>query len=298
MTTLKKSKSIPEEIIPGHIQAKSLIQMGFTPGLIWHFLGTPHISMTTVPFPKQLNKHYYREDAVRQLISSKRFQLSKLIETLRSLKIYRGHQGELDTITTWAERVPITTDFPDKTLDEIIQDAVQDRGTWQDFSKTPYHPDTAPPEILQTWAYTYLKHSCTNYDDLCRQLKSHPFSSYAYPTILQRVNTLILGRYHLDIQTRGNKGTSIRTCRKCGARAQGEFNGFYWTKPSHWVSRARNNSGNTINDFCSLKCAGRKTHGFIPRTLPAQNPAGPNPITCPSQKHPEEKTWNQAASPQ
>ena len=246
----------------GYIPASKLPLIGFTPRMMWFLLGQPHLSKTFAHFPKALNRHYYQEETVRQVTGTKQFQLHRLLETLRFAKIYMGHQQQLEKITEWAKTVPIAAEFPDMPLQELILAATADRARWQDLSKTPYGLNNAPVNTLHTWAYTFLKHNHTNYEDLCAQIKNHSFASYAYPLILQKINILILDHYPLDLYLRGQTQSTTTKCNGCGTEQQGAWNGHYWTKPVHWLSRVRRNGGNSIHHFCSLKCASKHEYGF------------------------------------
>ena len=138
------------------------------------------------------------------------FQITRLWETLKFGQICKDQESQLEETLHWAETVPIVTNFPQKSLDEIIPTAARDKSNWRNFSRSIHIPDNAPREVLETWAYTYLKHAWTNYDDPCNQLKNHAFSCYVYPTLLHRVNVLILDRYPFTIRLRGDNGSPSR----------------------------------------------------------------------------------------
>ena len=258
----------PDNMVAGHINAADMLRLGFTPGLTWRLFGQPAISNTPQPFPKQLQHHYYPLEAVRQVFGTKRFQILRLWESLRLAKIQKEQDLKLQAVLNWAETVPVNTDFPNLTIGEITDLGIAERLSWESFENYPYQPDTAPPEILERWAYTYLKHARTNYDELCDRLRNQPFGRYGYSTILHRVNTLILDSYPFTISLRGDTDSPIRTCRRCGTQQQGHHNGHYWVKPTNWYSRARNNSSNSVHDFCSRSCAGAYAQGH-----PAPHPA-------------------------
>ena len=250
---MRRDNTIP----PGHLSVAQMMRMGFTPRIIWNLLGPPHTSTTTEPFPKWPQHHFYRTEDVENLTLTMEFQITRLWETLKFAHTWKRQNSKLDETLLWAETVPIVTHFPQRSLDQIILTAALDRSSWSNYSNAIYTPDQSPRDVLETWAYTYLKHKCTNYDDLCQHLRDHEFGRYVYPTLLHRVNVLILDQYPFTIRLRGDNGSPVKTCRKCGRKERGQYNGHYWTKPTHWYTRARarNNASNAIHTYCSRACA-------------------------------------------
>ena len=239
----------------GYIRASDLIRSRLTPMIIWHTLGPPSLSLTNLPFPKRPSDHLYSIRSVQEVLETRKFHLLRLLNTLRDGAHNRSLDQALQRVLDQANSAPIFTDFPQAALEEVIDIAAQGRALWMATSKHPYNMPNPPPDLPMVWAYTHLKHNCTNYDDLCDSAKGQDFGRYAYPVILERVNLLILDRYP-DLPVRGNTRSKTRTCRKCGTQEEGHFNGHYWSKPLHWHSRAKNNKNNTIQEFCTRRCAG------------------------------------------
>ena len=110
-------------------------------------------------------------------------------------------------------------------------------------------------DMRKLWGYTYLKHNCTNYDDICQRVRTWRFSSFAYPVLLHRINQEILDRYPqcLD-RVKGLRRSPILLCHACHRSGAGTFNGHYYTAPPDWYYR-RSSNGHGINIYCTRECS-------------------------------------------
>ena len=256
MTAILRNPEVPA----GFIRASELAELGFTPYSLWRLLGNPAISLTDLPFPKRLGDHLYDSNQARQAASTKEFQLMRLRELLRERRVGLQKRAEMEETLRWAANAEIKTKFPNMTLTEIMELACADRSNWDWPNGMPAELQRPTPETKAVWAYTYLKHNCTNYDDLCSQLEGRPFARYGQPAILHRVNRVILDRFP-GLPVRAGTGGPLRTCKGCGQTAKGNHNGYYWTTPEGWHARAKPHKNHTIHEFCSLKCAGQYAQG-------------------------------------
>ena len=238
------------------LRVSDLSNQGYTSYLLWHSLGPPKLSLTSEPFPQTPSKHFYHAADVHQLASSRKFHALRLCLTLKRAVQLHTQTSKLDAAIAWARSAHIQTDFPNITIDDLVQTAVQDRLLWQDPSTLPFRPDEAPLAKLHNWAYTYLKHQFTNYNDLCDQINGAPCGHYAYAAILHRVNVLILDAFPLHTLVHGDNGLDTKTCHQCGRTTPGIFNGHYWQTPPAWYSRGKKSSRgkSTVQDFCSAAC--------------------------------------------
>lgn len=231
---------------------------GFTIRMIWALLGLPHRSDTHDPFPRKLTRHYYRASTLAEACNSKRFHILRVWDALIQVHELKHRDRDQHAITHWAKHVPITTNFPDIPLEKVIQLAIQDRKTWENTANYPWGtPEEAPEHVLHRWAYTYLKHNFTNYDHICSLTRAQPFGLHAYTHILHRVNVLILDRYPIRTRVHGDDGQRTKTCRRCGRKQEGTFNGHYWQPPEGWYSRSAKNTSSAFRLFCSRSCAAK-----------------------------------------
>lgn len=113
------------------------------------------------------------------------------------------------------------------------------------------------------WAYTYLKHERTNYDQLCETVRGRMFAHFAYPIILHRVNKIILDAYpQCRNSVKGLRLSPNMSCGTCRKTQQGTYNGHYWNKPKDWVYRLSPNH-RFINVYCSRTCSMPKSRKTI-----------------------------------
>ena len=240
------------------VSLMELYQRGITPGMAWQLLGTPHKSDTNRPFPKVPHRQYYLRSFVATQTQGHRFQALRITSVIHQL--IKGEQN-LKTMSDWARSVPIKTDIPDLPWNDIIEIACLDRWARHGFHIQP-NENSRGMRIL--WAYTYLKHNRTNYDELCDYVTGKMFSRYVYPIILHRVNKEILDRFPQCLSKVKGLRTknSMTKCPTCQNTATGVFNGHYWEKPPGWLYQLTSN-GNYIRTLCSRECTRRRKE--IPR---------------------------------
>ena len=268
-----------------HIRAGSLLAKGFSPRSIWLLMGPPAHSKTKHPFPKELQHHYYEEATTPPGVihpsatfpkelqhhyyeeatagaaaATKEFQLLRLTELLSKRRAALQQLPLMQATLQWAKTINIRTTFPSVDTEDLMERATKQRAAWDWPNGIPPVLQEPTPELQAVWAYTYLKHEYTNYDEVCDQIKGKAFSRYAQPVILHRVNRLILDRFP-TLPVRGGTGPETRTCKRCGTKKTGHFNGYYWTTPLDWYAKAKAHKNHTIHDFCSLRCAGEYSQG-------------------------------------
>ena len=252
-----------------YVSVMDLFQLGWTSRMIWRGLGPPDRSLTRVPFPKDPKRHFYRHERVAEFSQSRAFQVFNIAYVINTHRVDLINGGSMKLLQDWADSVEITSDFPDVDLDEVIRLGVDSRHLDGYFDRVHFDPETAPMDVKLIWAYTYVKHECTNYDVLCADLKGRRFAQYCYPTILHRVNAEILSRFpELPVKGGAKGNQPIRVCRNCKRMALGEYNGHYWIKPKDWVWRSRPNRSRNVIECCSLHCMGVWWNGTYKRLDP------------------------------
>ena len=116
-------------------------------------------------------------------------------------------------------------------------------------------PRLSPEEQRALWAYVYLKHQCTNYEQLCEELRYRRCATFAYPAILHRINRAVLDRFPKCLtQVKGLALSPEFQCRRCGKPGRGVHNGHYWEKPRDWLYRLSQNE-HTIQVYCRWECS-------------------------------------------
>ena len=231
-----------------YISLLQLYRCGITAGMAWHLLGFPQKSDTAQPFPRRADKHYYLKSFVADRTQGRTFQILRVSETIRQM--VKG-EGKLKLLTEMAQSVPIRTNFPDLDWEEITQIGCLDRWREQGFH---IQPRMNSHEMRTLWGYTYLKHNCTNYDELCDAVTGRMFARYAYPIVLHRVNKAILDRFPQCLEkVKGLRKSPRMRCPTCLKTQEGIFNGHYWTKPEGWLYQL-SNSKNYIRTICSREC--------------------------------------------
>ena len=231
-----------------YVSLMQLYKHEITAGTAWHLLGLPQKSDTTQPFPRRADQHYYLKSFVEDRTQGRAFQMLRVSDTIK--QIMKG-EGNLKLLIKKAESVPIKTNFPDLEWEDVIQIGCLDRWKERGFH---IQPRINSHEMQMLWGYTYLKHSCTNYDELCNSITGRMFARYAYPIVLHRINKEILDRFPQCLQkVKGlRKGPRMR-CPTCLKIQNGIFNGHYWTKPEGWLHQL-SSSKNYIRVFCSREC--------------------------------------------
>ncbi len=107
--------------------------------------------------------------------------------------------------------------------------------------------------MRKLWVYTYLKHDCTNYDEICDTVRAQRFSRFAYPVFLHRINREILDRFPQCLDhVKGIRRSPTMRCSTCRRTREGQFNGHYWTKPEGWLYRM---AAHYIHTYCSRQCS-------------------------------------------
>ena len=235
-----------------YISLMELFKQGITPRMVWQLLGPPDKSETDLHFPRRPELHHYLRAPVHEKTQGRTFQILRITNLIYQLA--KG-EGNLKSLTQWAQSVPIKTDFPDLQWEDVVQIGCLDR--WKDRG---FHiqPRETSSGMRALWGYTYLKHSCTNYDELCSIITGKMFARYTYPIILHRINEAILDRFPQCLErVKGLRQSPVMTCPTCRKRKRGIFNGHYWTKPPDWLYQL-SESRNYIRVLCSRECTRRR----------------------------------------
>ena len=233
-----------------YISLDQLRRLGWPNRLTWQLLGSPDAQETTEPFPKQPHRQLYRRDRVQEAVNAgETFQALRLTNMLHELRrVGRGLKEEL----RWTQALPIRLNPPGLTWDEIVDAALRDReNVWG--RSMPNREDPGSYGVLA--GYSYLKHHCTNYDQLCALLRGRRFASFTYPVLLHRVNRMLLEVYPECLpRVKWARLDPTFRCLNCGRTAQGKHNGHYYESPAEWLQRLSHNR-RSIRTFCSYRCS-------------------------------------------
>ena len=241
-----------------YISLMDLYKSGMTAGMAWHLLGHPQKSETGRPFPKNPHMQYYLRNFVASATEGRKFQCLRIIDILSRI---RNGEDNMKYMTEWAETVPIRTGFQEFGWDDIVQLGCLDRWSYRGFFIQPHESSEG---MRALWGYTFLKHNCTNYDELCDLIKGKMFSRYAYPILLHRFNRAILDRFPQCVEkVKGLRKNQWMTCPTCRRTERAIHNGHYFTKPEGWLYQL-SDAGHYIRVFCSRECT--KARRGVPRS--------------------------------
>ena len=232
-----------------YISLDQLRRLGWSNRLTWQLLGSPDAQETTEPFPKQPHRQLYRRERVQEAGRGKTFQVLRLTNMLYEL---RRVGIRLKEELRWTQALPVRLDPPGLTWDEIVDEALRRReNVWGRLMADREEPGSYG--VLA--GYSYLKHHCTNYDQLCALLRGRSFASFTYPVLLHRVNRMLLEIYPECLpRVKWARLDPAFRCQSCGRTAQGRHNGHYYESPGEWLQRLSHN-GRSIRTFCSQSCS-------------------------------------------
>ena len=231
------------------IALSDLFHAGISPRIVWQTIGPPDLSETAEPFPFNPWNHWYDPRRVQQATGRKDYQAYRFIELLRDLT---HGEGKLQGILEEAREKTIRTSFPPLDWEQLAEVAMMRK--WQDKGHWYIQPRKTPEGQRALWAYLYLKHECTNYDELVQEIRGAPFQRFTYPLILHATNRAILDSYPECLpEVKAARFSPDFRCRECGSAAQGTWNGHYWELPPGWVWQTSLNE-HSIYAFCSRRC--------------------------------------------